>query len=151
MTPKEISAMSRTASASVQSSRRRSRLRRMLGMTLLEIMIVLAILALVMGLLVGPQVLKLFAQGKEDIALTGVKKLAFESYPQWATRPANNGKCPTVAQLAEYGGSAKDPFGEDYVIKCNDLPAGAVGIAVLSKGADKREGTGDDIKSWDQQ
>ena len=138
--------MSRTAA----STRRRSRIRQ-LGMTLLEIMIVLAILALVMGLLVGPQVLKLFAQGKEDIAATGVKKLAYESYPQWATRPANTGKCPTVQQLAEYGGSVKDPWGQEYVIKCNDLPAGAVGIAVMSKGADTREGTGDDIKSWDQQ
>ncbi len=132
------------------SNRRRSRLRQ-LGMTLLEIMIVLAILALVMGLLVGPQVMKLFTEGKGDIARAGVKKLAYESYPQWASRPANTGKCPTVQQLAEYGGSVKDPFGEEYVIKCNDLPAGAVGIAVLSKGEDKREGTGDDIKSWDQQ
>ena len=132
------------------SNRRRSRLRQ-LGMTLLEIMIVLAILALVMGLLVGPQVMKLFTEGKGDIARAGVKKLAYESYPQWASRPANTGKCPTVQQLAEYGGSVKDPFGEEYVIKCNDLPAGPVGIAVLSKGEDKREGTGDDIKSWDQQ
>jgi prepilin-type N-terminal cleavage/methylation domain-containing protein len=123
----------------------------MLGMTLLEIMIVLAILALVMGLLVGPQVLKLFAQGKGDIAAAGVKKLAYESYPQWASRPANTGKCPTVQQLAEYGGSIKDPFGEEYVIKCTDLPAGANGVAVFSKGEDKREGTGDDIKSWEQQ
>ena len=80
-----------------------------------------------------------------------MKKLAYESYPQWASRPDNAGKCPTIEPLAEYGGSIKDPFGEHYVIKCHDLPAGAVGIAVLSKGADKREGTGDDIKSWEQQ
>ena len=140
--------MFRTASA----NRRRSRSRlRQLGMTLLEIMIVLAILALVMGLLVGPQVMKLFSQGKEDIARSGVKKLAYESYPQWVSRPANNGKCPTVQQLAEYGGSVKDPFGEEYVIKCNDLPVGAKGIAVLSKGEDKREGTPDDLKSWEEQ
>jgi len=138
--------MSRTA------NRRRSTLfRRQLGMTLLEIMIVLAILALVMGLLVGPQVMKLFAQGKEDIARSGVKKLAYESYPQWVSRPANNGKCPTIAQLAEYGGSTKDPWGQEYVIKCNNLPAGAKGIAVSSKGEDTSEGTGDDIKSWEEQ
>jgi len=68
---KEIEAMFRTAA----SNRRRSRLRQ-LGMTLLEIMIVLAILALVMGLLVGPQVMKLFTEGKGDIARAGVKKLA---------------------------------------------------------------------------
>jgi prepilin-type N-terminal cleavage/methylation domain-containing protein len=129
---------------------RNSRHRRMLGMTLLEIMIVLAILALVMGLPVGPQVLKLFAQGKEDIARAGTRKLANESYPQWVSRPANTGKCPTVQQLAEYGGSVKDPFGQDYVVKCTDLPPGAIGIAVISKGADQREGTDDDLKSWDE-
>ena len=104
------------------------------GFTLLEIMIVLAILALVMGLLVGPQVLKLFGEGKVDIARAGAKKLAFESYPQWSSRPANTGKCPTAAQLAEYGGAPKDPWGEEYVIKCTDLPPGAVGIAVSSHG-----------------
>lgn len=135
--------MSRTAN-------RRRRFRQ-LGMTLLEIMIVLAILALVMGLLVGPQVMKMFDQGKEDIARSGVKKLAYESYPQWVSRPANTGKCPTIAQLAEYGGSLKDPWGAEYVIKCQNLPAGAKGIAVLSKGADGSEGTPDDLKSWDEQ
>ena len=38
------------------------------GMTLLEIMIVLAILALVMGLVVGPRVMKMFGKSKVDIA-----------------------------------------------------------------------------------
>ena len=38
------------------------------GMTLLEIMIVLAILALVMGLVVGPRVMKMFGESKVDIA-----------------------------------------------------------------------------------
>ena len=137
-------------STRTRRSRIPRRLRKMVGMTLLEIMIVLAILALVMGLLVGPQVLKLFSEGKVDIARAGAKKLAFESYPQWSSRPANTGKCPTAAQLAEYGGAPKDPWGEEYVIKCTDLPPGAVGIAVSSKGEDKSPDTGDDIKSWDQ-
>ncbi len=126
------------------------RLRRMVGMTLLEIMIVLAILALVMGLLVGPQVLKLFAKGKDDIARAGAKKLAFESYPQWVMLSGNKGKCPTAAQLSEVGGAAKDPWDEEYVIKCTDLPAGAVGVAVFSKGEDKKADSADDLKSWDQ-
>jgi hypothetical protein len=93
----------------------------------------------------------LCGEGKCDIASSGVKKLAYESYPQWASRPDHAGKCPTIEQLAEYGGSIKDPFGENYVIKCCDLPPGATGIAVLSKGEDKREGTDDDITSWGQQ
>lgn len=133
----------------ITSRRIPRRLRKMIGMTLLEIMIVLAILALVMGLLVGPQVLKLFGESKVDIARAGVNKLANSSYGLWISRPANNGKCPTIQQLAEIGGSVKDPWGNEYVIKCDNLPAGAVGIAVLSKGEDKTEGTGDDVKSWD--
>lgn len=126
------------------------RLRKMIGMTLLEIMIVLAILALVMGLLVGPQVLKMFDEGKTSIARSGAKKLASESYGLWVTRPGNSGKCPTVQQLAEVAGSAKDPWNEEFVIKCTDLPPGAVGIAVFSKGPDKAPDTGDDIRSWDE-
>jgi hypothetical protein len=99
--------------------------------------------------LVAPSpVLKCFCQGKGDIALTGVKKLAFESYPQWASRPANRDRCPTVQQLAEYGGSVKDPWGETYRVRCHDLPPGAVGIAVWSTGEDRRDGTADDVQSW---
>jgi type II secretory pathway pseudopilin PulG len=94
-------------------------------MTLLEIMIVLAILALVMGLLVGPQVLRMFDASKVDIARSGSKKLANESYGMWVTRPGNTGKCPTAPQLAEMAGAAKDPWGEEYVVKCTDLPPGA--------------------------
>ena len=52
----------------------RSRAQR--GMTLLEIMIVLAILALVMGLVVGPRVMKMFGESKVDIAQLTVKKFA---------------------------------------------------------------------------
>ena len=44
------------------------------GMTLLEIMIVLAILALVMGLLVGPKVMKAFSSSKVDITKLKLKK-----------------------------------------------------------------------------
>jgi prepilin-type N-terminal cleavage/methylation domain-containing protein len=131
-------------------SRRIPRRLRQLGMTLLEIMIVLAILALVMGLLVGPQVLKMFDSSKVDIARSGSKKLANESYGMWVTRPGNTGKCPTAAQLAEMAGAAKDPWGEEYVVKCTDLPPGAVGIAVYSKGPDKAAENGDDIHSWDE-
>ena len=56
---------------------RRIRRRRNLGMTLLEIMIVLAILALVMGLLVGPQLFKSFSESRASVAHSMVRKLAF--------------------------------------------------------------------------
>lgn len=122
------------------------------GMTLLEIMIVLAILALVMALLIGPRIFKSFNESKAEVARSTVRKLANEAYPQWAMKPSNSGKCPSYTDLAEYMNSKdeKDPFGNPYVIKCGgDLPAGASGIAVMSKGEDGKEGTGDDLKSWE--
>ncbi len=131
--------------------RSRNRRRRTLGMTLLEIMIVLAILALVMGLLVGPQLFKSFSESRGSVAHSMVRKLANESFPQWALRPSNAGKCPTLAELGEYANNnIKDPWGEEYLFRCNDLPPGAQGVAVWSKGENKKDelGEGDDLASW---
>jgi type II secretory pathway pseudopilin PulG len=137
----------------VTASRTGTRVRSLVAMTLLEIMIVLAILALVMGFLVGPRVFRALSSSKTEITKNIVKKLAFEAYSEWSMKMSNNGKCPTVADLSEYMNSkdTKDAWGEEYIIKCGgDLPAGVQGgIAVMSKGEDKKEGTGDDIKSWD--
>ena len=133
-------------------SRRATRARALRGMTLLEIMIVLAIIAVVMVLLVGRVAFNALQTSKTDITQATVRKLANEAYPQWSMRPANGGKCPTLVDLSEYMNSkvSNDPWGEAYVIKCgSDLPAGVSGIAILSKGEDKSEGTGDDIKSWE--
>ncbi|HVK71833.1 MAG TPA: prepilin-type N-terminal cleavage/methylation domain-containing protein [Kofleriaceae bacterium] len=131
--------------------RARNRRRRSLGMTLLEIMIVLAILALVMGLLVGPALFKSFSQSRTEIAHSTTRKLANEAYPQYALKPSNAGKCPTLAELGEYAnGNIKDPWGEEYQFRCTDLPPGASGIAVWSKGENKKDeqGEGDDLASW---
>ncbi len=69
--------------------------------------------------------------------------------------PSNQGKCPTTADLAEYVNQKSefnDPFGSPYIIKCGaDLPAGARGIAVYSKGEDGKDGTSDDLRSWEQE
>ena len=145
---------------STTSTRRpRPRLRRRLrieaGMTLLEILIVLAILALVMGFLIGPRVFAAFQESKGEVARSIAKKLAYEAYPQWSMKPSNQGKCPSTSDLAEYVNQKSeftDPWGGAYIIKCGaDLPAGARGIAVYSKGEDGKEGTGDDQRSWEQQ
>src|SRR5512143_2766938 len=109
------------------------------GMTLLEIMIVLAILALVMGLIGGPRVMKMFAESKTDIAKLTVKKFADEAFPQWARSHPDKGCPDKMEDLAE------------YKLFCPpNLPAGAKGgIAISSPGEDKKEGTSDDIKSWE--
>ena len=131
----------------------RSAARSQAGMTLLEILIVLAILALVMGLLVGPKVIRAFQSSRTDIARLAVKKLADEAFTQWATQHSSK-PCPaSIDELAEYSNSKdlKDPWGNPYQMLCGEtLPAGVRGgIAVFSYGADGKPSTEDDIKSWD--
>lgn len=88
---------------------------------------------------------------KVDIAGTAVKKAAFEAYPQWRTAHPD-APCPTDRDLGQYFATAKllDPWGNRYQIRCDDLPAGAVGIAVWSIGENQRDqqGAGDDHASW---
>jgi general secretion pathway protein G len=143
MTPADIAAPAR-------KTLRRSAARLQRGMTLLEIMIVLAIIALVMGFLVGPQVMKALGSSRGDVAKATVKKYAFEAYTQWSMR---NQGCPAdLGVLNEYMNNkdTKDPWGNDYVMLCGDqLPAGAKGIGVFSIGEDAKPNTDDDIKSWD--
>jgi prepilin-type N-terminal cleavage/methylation domain-containing protein len=123
------------------------------GMTLLEIMIVLAILALVMGLLVGPKVMKMFAGSKVDITKLKLKKYAYEAYPSWAAAHPDK-QCPeSIAALNEYMNDEKDPndaWQHPIKMMCgSSLPPGAKGLAVMSVGEDGKEGTDDDLKSWE--
>jgi prepilin-type N-terminal cleavage/methylation domain-containing protein len=134
-----------------RSGRARRSGRSQKGMTLLEIMIVLAILALIMGLVVGPSVMKLFSKSKEDIAAATVRKYASEAFPLWSQ--ANPDKaCPAdIAALNEYMNNKdnKDTWGQPYRMMCGpNLPPGAQGIAIISNGPDLKENTADDIKSW---
>lgn len=113
-------------------------------MTLLEMMIVLAIIALVMGLLVGPKLIRQFRHSERDIARMAVTKFADQDYPVWALQhPAQ--PCPaTLAELERT--TPKDPWGVAYKGYCTpvtDVPFGAA-----SFGDDTREGTDDDIRSW---
>ena len=122
------------------------------GMTLLEIMIVLAILALVMGLVVGPRVMRMFGKSKVDIAQLTVKKYAFEAFGEWSQAHPDK-QCPDkLEDLSQYMDSkdVKDPWGNPYKMFCGqNLLAGAKGgLAVMSAGEDGKEGTEDDVKSW---
>lgn len=123
------------------------------GMTLLEILIVLAILGLVMGLLVGPQLYDMFSEGQGKVARAEVQKITTEAYIRWQMK--NPGKaCPeSVDELAKLLGkkAAVDPWNHPYVMLCGDrAPAGSNGFAVMSVGPDGKEGTEDDIKSWEE-
>lgn len=123
------------------------------GMTLLEIMIVLAILALVMGLLVGPQVMKMFAGSKVDITKMKLRKYAYTAYPAWASTHSDK-PCPgSITELNEYMNSndSNDAWGRPIKLLCGaSLPAGAKPIGLTSAGEDGKDGTEDDLKSWDE-
>jgi prepilin-type N-terminal cleavage/methylation domain-containing protein len=129
----------------------RAALRAQAGMTLLEIMIVLAIIALVMGFLLGPRIFRALGESKVKTAHIIAKKFANEGYPQWA---ANNPtkSCPDNLQaLSKYvDNDGKDPWGQDYIMLCGDTAQEGIpgGFGVMSNGEDKKPGTPDDIKSW---
>jgi general secretion pathway protein G len=122
------------------------------GMTLLEILIVLAILGLVMGVLVGPRLFSMFSEGQAKVAETEVKKLTTEAFIRWQMKNPGKG-CPELNELAALldKKEAKDPWNHDYIALCGDnAPPGSNGFAVLSVGADGEQGTEDDIKSWEE-
>ena len=130
----------------------RAALRGQAGMTMLEILIVLAILALVMAFLIGPRVMEWFGQSKKTLAGPMVDEYASKAYPLWSRD--NMGKqCPDSLQdLAKYTNKEdpKDPWGNELVMLCGEnAPAEAKGFGVLSMGADGKRDTADDIKSWE--
>jgi general secretion pathway protein G len=125
------------------------------GMTLLEIMIVLAILALVMGLVVGPRVMKMFGESKGETTKIKVRKFAHEAYPSWAAAHQDK-QCPDkLADLNEYANdqskeAVNDAWGHPLKMTCGPTnPPGVKGLGVMSLGEDGQENTADDIKSWE--
>ncbi len=131
------------------------------GMTLIEIMVVVAIIGLVMAM-VTVNVMSRFAKAKVDTARTQAKALE-QSLEQYYL---DNGSYPSTEQglsaLVEAPGGAKrfqpggylkggkvpkDPWGHEY----DYISPGATGqpFEISSKGPDGQEGTDDDIKSTD--
>jgi general secretion pathway protein G len=122
------------------------------GMTLLEIMIVLAILALVMALLVGPKVLKMLGDAKVKTTKIKLTQYANEAFPQWSASHPDKACPDKLTDLNEYMNStdSNDAWGRPLKMMCGaSLPAGTKGLAVLSIGEDGKEGTEDDLKSWE--
>jgi general secretion pathway protein G len=122
--------------------RRRSR-----GMTLIEILVVLAIIGLIVG---GVSVVAFnaFSESKVKQGYTDVINVqkACEQYML-----QKNDKCPKSLQDLKAAGVVsrvqKDPWGEDFVITCPGEHGSAVDV--LSYGPDKKQGGDDDIVSWE--
>jgi len=126
----------------------RSQRRKDAGMTLLEVLIVLALISLVAAS-IGAMVFNQFNKGKLKIAKTQVSEVvgAVQQYML-----DNNSDCPAdveeleAQKLVKKG--LKDPWGKAFVVRCpgEQDPDGA---DVISMGPDKSEGTEDDINSWE--
>jgi general secretion pathway protein G len=113
------------------------------GVTLIEVLIVVTIMALIAGgatLLVFPA----FDKAKVKLAVDGARaiKQAADLHVHLST---SGDGCPTIQDLvaAKSIGADKtaDPWGQQYKISCGDGD-----VRVLSAGADKKEGTGDDLR-----
>jgi prepilin-type N-terminal cleavage/methylation domain-containing protein len=152
MTAPADTTVAAVAAAPTAVAKRRSAARLQRGMTLLEIMIVLAIIALVMGFLVGPAVMKQFAGSKVKVAEATIKKYAFEAFGQWSANHPGKACPESLGELNEYMNNkdTKDPWGAEYLMFCGDtLPPGAKGVGVQSVGEDGKRDTEDDVKSWE--
>ncbi len=112
------------------------------GVTLVEILIVLAIVGLIAGGIAVYAVPK-FQQAQKDNTRNSLKALHAVT-EAWRANHGND--CPTVQRLKEEkelaaSSDINDAWGDPYKIQCDDDAT-----TVVSWGPDKKEGTQDDIR-----
>jgi general secretion pathway protein G len=119
-----------------------SRPRRLRGVTLFEVLIVVAILAMVAGG-VAFFALPKFKEAQVKTAESAARIIRQAAQSWQATN--SDGGCPTVSQLVQDklldpGQNTADPWGQAFVISCTEDD-----VVVLSTGGDKKKGTKDDV------
>ena len=119
------------------------------GMTLIEIMVVVAIIGLVLGT-VGVVAFNKWKKAQVTNAKQVVSnvKQAFEHYA--LENPGE--RCPKelkdLVSSKQLQKDPVDPWGQPLTFKCPG-EQDADGVDVSSKGPDRKEGTEDDINSWE--
>lgn len=118
------------------------------GFTLLEIMVVLAIIALLAGG-VGAAVFRSFRRAQVQTARLRVKA-ARDATAQFMID--NSSACPhgiedLINQKYLDRNNSKDPWGKDLIFKCPGAQD-TDSADISSAGPDKQDGTPDDINSW---
>jgi general secretion pathway protein G len=133
--------MNRQALNRLQRRRRRNSR----GMTLIEIHVVLAIIAMIMG---GVAVVAFNAFSGAQVDNTYIEVVKIQGHVERYRMQKN--KCPTgMADLKTAGiitKVSKDAWGNDYQIKC---PGENSAVDVTSYGPDGKPGGNDDINSWE--
>jgi len=119
-----------------------SRARRLRGVTLFEVLIVVAILAMVAGG-VAFFALPKFKEAQVKTAESAARIIRQAAQSWQATN--SDGGCPTVSQLVQDklldpGQNTADPWGQAFIISCTDDD-----VLVTSTGGDKKKGTKDDV------
>jgi general secretion pathway protein G len=119
-----------------------SRTRRLRGVTLFEVLIVVAILAMVAGG-VAFFALPKFKEAQVKTAESAARIIRQAAQSWQATN--SDGGCPTVSQLVQDklldpGQNTADPWGQAFIISCTDED-----VLVTSTGGDKKKGTKDDV------
>jgi general secretion pathway protein G len=122
--------------------KRRARRRPDGGLTLLEMMIVLALIGLIAGT-IGTQIYKRYREAQIRTAKLQARELVKEA--QLAM--IDDGACPTLENLAARSKATRDPWGTTYTLVCPSAHEGDP-VDVTSPGPDKQSGTADDINSW---
>ncbi|HJX64095.1 MAG TPA: type II secretion system protein GspG [Polyangia bacterium] len=116
------------------------------GMTLMEIMIVFALIALIMGA-VGVGAFNYFKKGQVKTARIQVNEIMQKAQQYMMD---NNNECPkTMDDLVAQKympRRQKDPWNKDFIMRCPGQ-INTDGIDVISIGPDGTEGTADDIKA----
>jgi general secretion pathway protein G len=119
------------------------------GFTLIEMMIVVAIIGLIMGsvAIVAVRQWKI-AQTKNAQQMVATVAQAVDLYSTQHNDPCPSGGVAGLVSEKLLKKHPKDPWGQELLFTCpgTNNPDGA---DVVSKGPDKQEGTNDDIRSWE--